>query len=324
MRSVTRRNPALARPIDWNSVDDPFDLEVWNKLTSNFWLPEKVPMAQDIPHWATLTDNERLSTVRVFAGLTMLDTIQSFFGAPVLALDAVTPHEAAVFSWIGAQESIHAKSYSNIFSTLCSSSDIDEAFRWSEENEYLRRKSEIIMGFYEGSEPLKRKVASVLLESMLFYAGFYMPFHWASRGKLSSSADMIRLILRDEAVHGTYIGTKFAQGAALLPESERKALMDFTYELTMELYENEVKYTQSLYDPLGLTEDVTKFVHYNANKALMNLGYDPLFPAEICDVSPAILAQLSLGSEVHDFFSGSGSAYVQAKVEAMSTDDWDF
>ncbi len=28
----------------------------------------------------------------------------------------------------------------------------------------------------------------------------------------------------------------------------------------------------------GLTEDVKKFLHYNANKALMNLGYEPMFP----------------------------------------------
>jgi ribonucleoside-diphosphate reductase beta chain len=39
----------------------------------------------------------------------------------------------------------------------------------------------------------------------------------------------------------------------------------------MELYENEIRYTADLYDGLGLTEDVKKFLHYNAYKALMNL-----------------------------------------------------
>ncbi len=93
----------------------------------------------------------------------------------------------------------------------------------------------------------------------------------------------------------------------------------------MELYENEIKYTQDLYDSVGLTQDVKKFLHYNANKALMNLGYDPLFPKEIADVNPAILSALSPNSdENHDFFSGSGSSYVIGKHESLTDDDWDF
>lgn len=34
--------------INWNRIDDDKDLEVWNRLTSNFWLPEKVPLSNDI------------------------------------------------------------------------------------------------------------------------------------------------------------------------------------------------------------------------------------------------------------------------------------
>lgn len=104
-------------------------------------------------------------------------------------------------------ESVHARSYSNIFSTLCSTAEIDDAFRWSEENPNLQRKAEIVMQYYKGDEPLKRKVASTLLESFLFYSGFYLPMYWSSRAKLTNTADMIRLIIRDEAVHATTSAT---------------------------------------------------------------------------------------------------------------------
>lgn len=40
--------------INWNKIQDDKDLEVWNRLTSNFWLPEKVPLSNDIPAWQTL------------------------------------------------------------------------------------------------------------------------------------------------------------------------------------------------------------------------------------------------------------------------------
>jgi ribonucleoside-diphosphate reductase beta chain len=112
-------------------------------------------------------------------------------------------------------ESVHAKSYSSIFSTLCATTDIDDAFRWSEENVNLQRKAEIVLNYYHGDNPLKRKVASTLLESFLFYSGFYLPMYWSSRAKLTNTADLIRLIIRDEAVHGYYVGYKFQKGMEL-------------------------------------------------------------------------------------------------------------
>ncbi len=222
-------------------------------------------------------------------------------------------------------ESLHAKSYLSVFSTLCSTNDIEEAFRWSEDTPYLQKKAEIVLGYYHGNDPLKRKVASTLLESFLFYSGFYLPMYWSSRAKLTNTADLIRLIIRDEAIHGYYIGYKYQLALAEESAERQEELKNYAYDLLMELYENEIKYTQDLYDEIGLTEDVKKFLHYNANKALMNLGYDPLFPKEITNVNPAILAALSPNSdENHDFFSGSGSSYVMGKHESLTDDDWDF
>ncbi|MFB7845149.1 MULTISPECIES: class 1b ribonucleoside-diphosphate reductase subunit beta [unclassified Microbacterium] len=311
--------------INWNRIQDDKDLEVWNRLVNNFWLPEKVPLSNDIQSWNTLTPEEQTLTMRVFTGLTLLDTIQGTVGAVSLIPDAITPHEEAVYTNIAFMESVHAKSYSSIFSTLCSTKEIDEAFRWSVENPNLQKKAQIVMDYYRGDEPLKRKVASTLLESFLFYSGFYLPMHWSSRAKLTNTADLIRLIIRDEAVHGYYIGYKFQRGLETLDQAKKDELKDYTFSLLYELYDNEVQYTQDLYDGVGLTEDVKRFLHYNANKALMNLGYEAMFPATVTNVNPAILSALSPNAdENHDFFSGSGSSYVIGKAEATEDEDWDF
>ena len=315
----------ITRPVNWNKIEDSVDLDVWNRLTQNFWLPEKIALSNDIQSWSTLTPEEQQLTMRVFTGLTMLDTIQGTVGAMSLLPDSRTQHEEAVITNIAFMESVHAKSYSSVFSTLCSTQDIDEAFRWSESNPYLQKKAEIVLGYYNGDDPLKRKVASTLLESFLFYSGFYLPMYWSSRAKLTNTADLIRLIIRDEAVHGYYIGYKFQLALAEESKERQGELKQYAYDLLMELYENELKYTHDLYDDMGLAEDVKKFLHYNANKALMNLGYEALFPKEICNVNPAILSALSPNSdENHDFFSGSGSSYVMGKHEAITDDDWDF
>lgn len=315
----------VPRAINWNRLQDDKDLEVWNRLTVNFWLPEKVPLSNDAQSWSTLTPGERELTIRVFTGLTLLDTVQNTLGAPAMMADALTPHEEAVLSNIAFMEAVHARSYSSIFSTLCLTREVDEAFRWAEENPHLQAKARLVLQEYAaGSDPLKRKIASVFLESFLFYSGFYLPMHWSSRAKLTNTADLIRLIIRDEAVHGYYIGYKFQRGLERAAEARRAELKDFAFSLIFDLYDIEAKYTAELYDGMGLTEDVKAFLHYNANKALQNLGYEALFPPSACEVSPSILAALSPDSENHDFFSGSGSSYVIGKAVATEDEDWDF
>ncbi len=316
----------IVKAINWNRVQDDKDLEIWNRLTVNFWLPEKVPLSNDIQTWKQLTEQEQTLTIRVFTGLTLLDTIQNSVGAPALMADAQTQHEEAVLSNIAFMEAVHARSYSSVFSTLCTTPQIDEAFRWAEENTLLQRKASIILDDYQADQnPLKKKVASVFLESFLFYSGFYLPMHWSSRAKLTNTADLIRLIIRDEAIHGYYIGYKFQQAFKALNTEQQKQVKDDAFALMFSLYELENQYTESLYDEVGLTEDVKHFLHYNANKALMNLGFEPLFPDEVCQVNPAIMAALSPNAdENHDFFSGSGSSYVIGKAVATEDEDWDF
>ncbi len=311
--------------INWNRLQDEKDLEVWNRLTSNFWLPEKVPLSNDLSAWQTLDSQQQQLTIRVFTGLTLLDTIQNVIGAPGLMPDALTPHEEAVLSNISFMEAVHARSYSSIFSTLCNTSDVDAAYRWSEENEALQNKARIILQHYRADDPLKKKIASVFLESFLFYSGFWLPMYWSSRGKLTNTADLIRLIIRDEAVHGYYIGYKYQQALENVDDARKEALQQFAYDLLLALYDNEVAYTEALYADVGWAEEVKTFLHYNANKALMNLGYEALFPAELTAVNPAILAALSPNAdENHDFFSGSGSSYVMGKAVETEDEDWDF
>ena len=222
-------------------------------------------------------------------------------------------------------EAVHARSYSSIFSTLCSTPDVDDAYRWSEENPFLQQKATLIMQQYDSGDSLKKKIASVFLESFLFYSGFYLPMYWSSRAKLTNTADLIRLIIKDEAVHGYYIGYKFQREIERLPEARKQEIKDFAFDFLLELYDNEARYTEELYDGVGLSEDVKKFLHYNANKALMNLGYEALFPPEACKVNAAILSALSPNAdENHDFFSGSGSSYVIGKAIATEDEDWDF
>lgn len=222
---------------------------------------------------------------------------------------------------------IHAKSYSSIFSTLLSTDEINDIFRWSSENEYLRKKAAIVLNYYRGDDPEKRKIASTLLESFLFYSGFFMPLWWASKGKLVATADIITLILRDESVHGAYIGAKFGQAYREADDARQWELESFANDLFWELYENELHYTEMIYDPMGITEHVKTFLRYNAVKAFQNLGLEePDFGDENMEVLPQILAALDPGGNAnHDFFSSTSSSYVfgSAVGADIGEDDWE-
>ncbi|WP_404999534.1 ribonucleotide-diphosphate reductase subunit beta, partial [Escherichia coli] len=127
---------------------------------------------------------------------------------------------------------------------------------------------------------------------------------------MANAAEIIKLIIRDESVHGTYIGYKFQLGYNDLTDEKQEEMKDWMYDLLFKLYENEEKYTEMLYDKLGWTEEVKTFLRYNANKALMNLGMDPLFPDTANDVNPIVMNGLSTGTSNHDFFSQVGNGYL--------------
>ncbi|WP_341784374.1 class 1b ribonucleoside-diphosphate reductase subunit beta [Lactococcus formosensis subsp. formosensis] len=314
--------PTYYAAINWNAIEDSIDKYTWEKLTSQFWLDTRVPVSNDLDDWRKLPQVERDTFAKAFAGLTLLDTLQSVDGAEVLKHDARTPQEIACFNNIQFMESVHAKSYSTIFSTLNTKSEIEELFDWVDTNVYMQKKAEIINDIYQNGTALQKKIASVFLETCLFYSGFFTPLWYLGNNKMINSAEIIKLIIRDESVHGTYIGYKFQLGFNELFEEEQSELRDWMYNLLYELYENEEAYTHLLYDEIGWTDEVLKFLRYNANKALMNLGQDPLFPDTAADVNSVVMNGISTSSSNHDFFSQVGNSYLLGEVEAMSDDDY--
>ncbi|MFD1670486.1 class 1b ribonucleoside-diphosphate reductase subunit beta [Agrilactobacillus yilanensis] len=308
--------------INWNQIEDQIDKSTWEKLTEQFWLDTRIPLSNDLDDWRTLSAPEKTVVGHVFGGLTLLDTLQSQDGIDQLRKDIRTPQELAVFNNIQFMESVHAKSYSSIFSTLNTTEEIDEIFNWTDTNEFLQKKSEIINEIYQHGKPLEKKIASVFLETFLFYSGFYTPLYYLGNNKLANVAEIIKLIIRDESVHGTYIGYKFQLGFNELSTQEQEKMQEWLYNLLYELYDNEEKYTDALYQETKWGEDVKTFLRYNANKALMNLGQNALFPDTADDVNPIVMNGLSTGTANHDFFSQVGNGYLLGQVEAMQDSDY--
>ena len=322
---ATPKEVSYFKSIDWNRVEDAIDKQTWEKLASQFWLDTRVPVSNDLSDWRQLSEDERDVVNKAFVGLTMLDTLQSEEGANVMRDDVRTQHEEAVLNNILFMESVHAKSYSTIFISLNESKKIDEIFEWGDNNKYLQYEAEVINTIYQEGSPLQKKVASVFLETFLFYSGFFTPLWYLGNAKLVNVAEIIKLIIRDESVHGTYLGYKFQLGFNELSETEQEELSAWVYDLLERLMANEEKYTEELYQKVGWTEEVKVFIRYNANKALQNLGFPPFYEDGTAEfVNPIVMNGLSTDTSNHDFFSQVGSGYLMGQVEAMDEDDYSF
>ena len=170
-------------------------------------------MSNDIQSWATLTRaREAAHDARVHRP----DAAGHHPGhgrrGQSLIPDAITPHEEAVYTNIAFMESVHAQVVLlDLLDAVLHPGDRRGVPLVGGEREPAAQGRDR-HGLLPRRRPLKRKVASTLLESFLFYSGFYLPMYWSSRAKLTNTADLIRLIIRDEAVHGYYIGYKYQKG----------------------------------------------------------------------------------------------------------------
>ena len=317
-------NPLKA--VNWNTPTSAIARTMWDNQWKNVWFPEEIAVSKDLKLWK---DFEHQDTYKkVLGGLTLLDTLQTNVGMNEIVKFNPDLQEKAVLTAFGAFEAIHAQSYSYIFTTLCKNDEIDEVFQWVQDNEYLQYKAKKIEEVYKGMieddpESLwKAKFASVMLESFLFYSGFFYPLYLGGQGILRNASEVISLILRDESIHGVAVGF-FAQNIFKdFSREKQDDLKMWGYSLLLDLYQNEMRYTDDVYAETGLSPEVKAYVRYNANKALVNLGLDPMFPEE--EVNPVVMNGIRNEGSTYDFFSQKGSTYQIGRVSPITEKTFDF
>ncbi|MGL9915263.1 ribonucleoside-diphosphate reductase beta chain [Enterococcus sp. DIV0784] len=313
------------KTVNWNITEDEFDEYVWDKATAQFWLDTRVPVSNDLKDWRTLSQSEKDLINRVVGGLALLDTLQSEEGVNVMREDAITRKEVAVINNFLMMESIHAKSYGTILTSLNDSATIDDIYNWMNNNYRMQYKVKRINDIYQSGDNLKKKIASVYLEGILYYNNFFIPLWYRGQNKLANLSEIIKLVIRDESVHGTYLGYKFQLSFSKLTADEQEDLKDWMYKLLDDLLENEFAFAEELYESVGLVEEVKDFIKYNANKSLQNMGFPVRYEdVTITSINPIVMNGISTETANHDFFSQVGAGYLMGSVESMNDDDYLF
>lgn len=315
----------LHKTMNWQIDEDELDEYVWDKATAQFWLDTRVPVSNDLLDWKQLSDIEKRVVKKAVGGLALLDTLQSEEGLYSIKKGARTQKELAVLSDFTFMESIHAKTYGTILISLNTFKDIEEIYDWMNNDPRMQFKAQKVNEVYQSGTPMQVKVASVFLEGILYYSNFFIPLWYRGQNKLANLAELIKLVIRDESVHGTYLGYKFRQDFDALSSAEQEEFLDWMYTYLDELLENEFAYTEEVYSEIGLADDIKTFVKYSANKSLQNMGFGIYFEEATANaVNPIVMNGISIETANHDFFSQVGAGYLMGEAEAMTDDDYDF
>jgi ribonucleoside-diphosphate reductase beta chain len=138
-----------------------------------------------------------------------------------------------------------------------------------------------------------------------------------------ASGEIIRKIIQDESIHGSFTGM-VAQRLYRkeLTEEERKIADKERETLLEKLIDVEKTYTAKIYTKIGLVDEVMDYVYYNANRALQNLGYDDKY--DHAPVSQIVLNGIDTSTINHDFFSTKGDYVVPLNIEPLTDEDFNF
>lgn len=316
----------ILKAINWNSPDNKFYDDLYRKQAEQFWLPEEIPVSEDKDVWNELDEATKVVYKRILAGLTLLDTKQT---SGINKVGEMSNNEfvQSILALFGGFESIHARSYSTIFQTLCSTDEINELFDWVEKTKELQSKVHSIIKHYDTKNNLfMAYVASLCLEGICFYSGFYLPLLLAGQGKMVHSGEIINLILRDEKLHTVGVGFFAMEELNRVQDNVTKELyIEKAIQMIEQVYNAELEYTKVLYEGLDCFEDVKTYIQYNVNYALSCIKQEPMFDTKEEDVNPIVMNGYSIETKNHDFFSTKGQGYIKStNVEPLKDEDFIF
>jgi ribonucleoside-diphosphate reductase beta chain len=309
---------------NWSEPEDHFSTTFYEKYTSQLWFPDEIPLNNDALVWKSLSDEERWTYSHASAGLNALDTLQGEVGMPTLR-QLVDGHvRKATLQFQGMMEDIHARSYSLMNKTFLSASEEREVFEWIRTQPHLQFKIAFIQRIFNDPDVSnlgmwKKMVVSCMLETALFYSGFFYPLYLAGQGRMVSAGEIFNLIILDEALHGVYVALLAQEKYEVMNPAEQTYARAWYAETLQTLYKNELAYTELLYADVGLSAEVSKFIRFNFNVLADNLALERLFPDE--EINPVVRNGIRARGTTHDFFSAKGSSYSKIVVEPLQDAD---
>ncbi len=264
-----------------NDVRYSWAIGLYQQMRENFWIPQKLDLTQDVTDYWNLTAEERHAYDGILSYLTFLDSIQTC-NLPHIKSCITAPEVSLCIAEQISQEGMHNQSYQYIIETVIPSDRRNTVYEFWRTDKVLADRCEFIAGLYQKYIDLPTEenyfvalLADYLLEGMYFYNGFIYFYNLASRMLMPGSADIFKMINRDELSHVRLYQKLLPEAMRLLPHS-----VEQIYEMFDRAVEHECRWTNHIVgdNVLGITEASTEqYTKYMANTRLRVIGLDPLY-----------------------------------------------
>ncbi|WP_426777646.1 ribonucleotide-diphosphate reductase subunit beta [Lusitaniella coriacea] len=304
-----------------NDVRYSWAIGLYSQMRENFWIPQKLDVTQDVTDYWNLTPEERYAYDGVLSYLTFLDSVQTC-NLPHIKSSVTAPEVSLCMAEQISQEAMHNQSYQYIIETVIPPERRSIVYEFWRTDKVLLERCEFIATLYQNyiDFPTQENyfvalLADFLLEGMYFYNGFIYFYNLASRMLMPGSADIFKMINRDELSHVRLYQKLIPIAMQTFPHS-----VELIYEMFDKAVQHECRWTNHIIGDniLGITESSTEqYTKYLANMRLRSIGLEALYPDVKYQKSPyAHLERFSdTKKEAHtkaNFFEASVTSYVMS------------
>ncbi len=300
----------------------PWAYEAWQQQQRLHWLPEEVPMADDVKDWRhKLTDAERNLLTQIFRFFTQAD---------VEVNNCYMRHYTRVFQPTEVQmmlaafsnmETIHIAAYSHLLDTIGMPEVEYSAFLHYKE---MKDKYDYMQGFsVDNPHEVARTLAVFggFTEGLQLFASFAMLMNFPRFNKMKGMGQIVTWSVRDETLHTLSVIRLFSTFLEENPTIWTPRLKEQLQESCETIVDHEDAFIDLAFEmgPVeGLTaNEVKAYIRYIADRRLTQLGLNPVYRIS-ANPLPWMDDMLN-GVEHANFFEARATEYSKAATQGT----WD-
>ena len=295
----------------------PWAYEAWLQQQRIHWLPEEVPLADDVKDWQkNLTQSERNLLTQIFRFFTQAD---------VEVNNCYMKHYSQVFkptevlmmlSAFSNIETVHIAAYSHLLDTIGMPEIEYTAFLKYKE---MKDKYDYMQGF---SVANKTEIAKTLAafgaftEGLQLFASFAILMNFPRFNKMKGMGQIVSWSVRDETLHCLSVIRLFRTFVQENPEIWTEEFRRDLYLVCATIVDHEDAFIDLAFElggVQGLDASLTKqYIRFIADRRLQQLGLEPLYKIE---KNPLPWLDEMLNAVEHaNFFENRATEYSKAST----------
>jgi len=306
------------------------------------WLPEEVPMADDVKDWnKDLTTEEKHLLTQVFRFFTQADIdVGDCYMRKFMSLGWVREINCMLASFADFEANIHTRAYAHLLETVgFPDSEYEAFFRYKA----MKDKHDFMEGISTSVSPLpgetpeqtehrrKRAIARSLAavsafgEGLQLFASFVILLNFPRHGKMKGMGQIVTWSVRDETLHCLSMIKLFKQFVSENPEVMDDELRAEIRAIGTTMVEHENAFVDLAFElgPVkGLSADeIKRYIQYTADRRFIQLGMKPVYGV---DQNPLPWVDALLNAPEHtNFFENQGTEYSKASTLGTWGGVWD-